>query len=94
MALDIEPAVGCVALRILDEEEPESERTPSMSGPVAAEKDNKAVMALCVGIGKDVKQCKKGDTVFCRDFVRHGLKVDDDTVIVEAYAVMGRVVVG
>lgn len=90
MARDIEPAEGYVAIKLIDDEdEPESKQPSNVPTPMDAE--NKAVMGICMAVGKKVTCCKKGDTVFCRPYARHGLRVDDNTVLVESYCVAGRV---
>lgn len=45
-------------------------------------------LAICVGVGKDVSVCKRGETVSVQRYARHaGIKVSDETVICEEYLV-------
>jgi hypothetical protein len=88
--LVIEPAEGMIALEFLDDEKQEETR-PQYDAPSSSDDYNEAVFAICVGVGKKVTNCKRGDTVVVRAYARHGVKVDDDVVIVESYCVVGTV---
>lgn len=86
-ALGIEPAEGYVALEFLDGEDRGDHSRPA---PVSSD-ENEAIMAMCVGAGKKVSVCKRGDTVLVRPYARHGIRVGENVVLVEAYCVVGRV---
>lgn len=88
-ALGIEPAEGYVAIEFLDGEEKSGQSNASATPH--AQDENEALMAMCVGVGKKVTTCKRGDTVLVRPFARHGVRVGENVVIVESYAVLGRV---
>jgi hypothetical protein len=87
-ALGIEPAEGYVAIEFLDGEDadPADHARPA---PVSND-ENEALMAMCVGVGKKVTTCKRGDTVLVRPYARNGIRVGDNIVLVEAYCVVGR----
>jgi hypothetical protein len=89
-SLVIEPAEGMVALEFLDEEKQEEERS-GYDAPPSSDDYNEAVFAICVGVGKKVTSCKRGDTVLVRAYAREGVHVSDDVVLVEAYCVLGTV---
>lgn len=45
-------------------------------------------LAVCVGAGKDVAVCHRGQTVLVQQYARaNGIRVSDDTVICEEYLV-------
>lgn len=87
-ALQIEPAEGYVALEFLDGNEDDESPPSSRSGAQQSDSDN-LVFAMCVGTGKKVTCCKRGDTVVVMPYARQGMRVSDDVVIVEAYLVKG-----
>jgi hypothetical protein len=88
--LVIEPAEGMIALEFLDDEKQEETR-PKYDAPPSSDAYNEAVFAICVGVGKKVTTCKRGDTLVVRAYAREGVRVSDDVVIVEAYCVLGTV---
>lgn len=71
--MDIIPSGSNVALEFLDDDEQSDE--------------NECLYAMCVGVGKDVKSCKRGDTVIVDKWAREGLKVSDTVVLCESYCV-------
>lgn len=86
---DIKPADGMVAIRFLEGEDESEEHStrpgqPEPSGP----HDEEACLAICVGVGADIKSCKPGDTILVRPWARHSIKVGDDTRICEGYNVV------
>lgn len=94
--MDIEPAEGYVALEFLDDYEAEEKTDPGAgsSGAIgpAVEDYNNVCFAMCIGVGKKVTSCKRGDTVIVRKYAReNGIKVSDDVMLVEAYLVVGKV---
>ncbi len=96
MSLEVEPAEGMVALRILEDvdgDEEDAKVSPqAVPYPTAEPIYNEALIALCVGAGRKVTICKRGDTVLVDKWARNGLHIDDDTVVVEAYCVKAKVV--
>jgi hypothetical protein len=82
-AFGLEPGEGYVALEFLDPE-PTSHARPK---PVDND-DIDAIPALCVGIGRDVSVCQRGDTVMVRPHARNGVKVGSNVVLAEAYCVV------
>ncbi len=84
MALEIKPVEGKVALKILDEDDEDNKRQSMGQND---DDWNKTVLAMVVGAGKGVP-AKKGDTVLVRGYVKNEPKLDDDTVISDAYAIL------
>ena len=80
----IEPSEGCVAIEFL-EQETASHARPA---PVATDESD-ALLATCVGVGRGVDACKRGDTVKVRPYARNGVKLGSNVVMVEAYCVLG-----
>jgi hypothetical protein len=85
--LVIDPAEGYVALEFLEDEAQEAERA-DYDAP-NSDDYSEAVFAVCVGVGKKVTVCKRGDTVIVREYARQGVHISDDVVLVEAYCVLG-----
>lgn len=85
-SLHIEPAEGMVALEFLDEED--DEERPSYDEYNDGQ-PNEGVYAICVGVGRDVKRCKRGDTVIVDKWAREGMKVGDDVVLADQWVVKG-----
>lgn len=73
--MDIIPSGSNVALEFLDSDDDQPND------------ENDCLYALCVGVGKDVKSCKRGDTVIVDKWAREGLKVSDTVVLCESYCV-------
>lgn len=92
MSLGIQPAENMVALRFLDDLSEEDDSEPTSGALPTYPTQSKAVAAFCVGVGKKVTVCKKGDTVLVREYARYGLSVGDNTVIVESYCVAAKIV--
>lgn len=87
MALDITPVEGFVALQIVDDEsEEEREARRRLDAPSSSY--NEAIYAIVVAVGpKAPAGVKKGVTVLVRKYARDGLRLDDDTVLVENYCI-------
>lgn len=89
MALDVTPVEGYVALQIIDdetEEEREARKQAYSQGP--SESYNEAITALVVGVGpKAPKGVVRGAVVMVRKYARDGLRLDEDTVLVEVYCI-------
>ena len=90
MALDVTPVEGYVALQIIDDET-EEERTARKqaysSGP-PSDSYNEAITAIVVGVGpKAPKGVVRGAVVMVRKYARDGLRLDEDTVLVEVYCI-------
>lgn len=90
--LVIEPAEGFVALEFLDDEKQDEER--NQYAEPGSDSYNEALFAVCVGVGKKVTVCKRGDTVVVRAYAREGIHVSDDVVLCESYCVVGKVTTG
>jgi hypothetical protein len=93
MALDVTPVEGYVALQIVDDET-EEERTARKANYSSGPSDsyNEALTAIVVGIGpKGPKNVKRGSVVMVRKYARDGLRLDDDTVLVEVYCIVALV---
>jgi len=92
MALDIKPIEGMVALQIVDdesEEEREKRLAIRANGIAPSDSYNEAIIAIVVGIGpKGPAGLKKGSTVMVRKYARDGLRLDEDTVLVETYCIV------
>lgn len=91
MALDVTPVEGYVALQIIDDET-EEERAARMQrysqGPSTSDSYNEAITALVVGVGpKAPKGVVRGAVVMVRKYARDGLRLDEDTVLVETYCI-------
>jgi co-chaperonin GroES (HSP10) len=87
MALDIAPVEGFVALQIVDDET-EEERELRKNRDYPSDSYNEAIYAIVVGVGpKAPAGVKKGATVLVRKYARDGLRIDDDTVLVETYCI-------
>lgn len=55
---------------------------------IGSETRDDAFLAVCVGAGKDVGVCARGQTVLVQKYARaNGIMVSDDTVICEEYLV-------
>jgi hypothetical protein len=89
VALDVTPVEGFVALQIIDdetEEEREARRQNYNSAP--SDSYNEAITALVVGVGpKAPKGVVRGAVVMVRKYARDGLRLDEDTVLVEVYCI-------
>lgn len=93
--VDIKPAEGYVAVEFLDDEdyedEDESTATHEATEPMT-EKYREVCFAMCIGVGKNVTTCKKGDTVLVRESAReYSIHVGSSTCIVNAYDIVGTV---
>lgn len=89
MPLDVTPVEGYVALQIVDDEtdeEREARRQRYSQGP--SESYNEAIHAIVIGVGpKAPKGVVKGAVVLVRKYARDGLRLDEDTVLVETYCI-------
>jgi hypothetical protein len=85
-ALQIEPAEGMVAIEFVDDEDEEPANAQQAETPSSY---NEACFAICVGVGKKVTRCKRGDTVIVMSFARQGIKIGDDVTLCEEYVVKG-----
>ncbi len=89
MALDVTPVEGFVALQIVDdetEEEREARKQSYSQGP--SDSYNEAITAIVVGVGpKAPKGVVRGAVVLVRKYARDGLRLDEDTVLVETYCI-------
>jgi len=88
--IDITPAENMLAVRFL--ENTEEEKTETSEGPASVpfDRQEEAIVALVVGVGKKVTRAKKGDTVLLRDYAKYAPRVSEgsDTAIVEDYTVL------
>lgn len=96
MALQIEPAEGKVALSFIgDEDDDDWAAGDTASGACCAPGEREcdcAELAIVEGVGAKVIGIKVGDTVFVWPYARrNGLKVGGETVIVDGYAIAGKV---
>ena len=89
MAIECRPVEGFVALQIVDDEtEEERERRLAERSGAPSDSYNEAIVAIVVGIGpKGPSGVKRGSTVLVRKYARDGLRLDDDTVLVETYCI-------
>lgn len=93
---DIRPAEGKIALQFLDDEEEEEEEEKEQpqrgSTPVMAEEPERAIPAVCVGVGPRVTVCKKGDTVLVRKYARNGgIAISAETRILDSWCVVATI---
>jgi len=102
MALDITPVEGMVALQIVDDEDEteREQRLASRNTNAPSDSYNEAIVAIVVALGPNSKSAmgpkiptgvKKGSTVLVRKYARDGLRIDDDTVLVETYCIVALV---
>lgn len=84
--MQIEPAEGMVALEFLDDGDEKTESYRNDPGEAS-----EGIFAMCVGVGRDVKRCKRGDTVIVDKWAREGMKVGDGVILVDQWAVKGTV---
>lgn len=93
--MNIKPTGDSVAVEFLEdfgEEETTDQGTSSYDSPETSDSYRTACAALCVGVGKEVKVCKKGDTVLVRESARNNaIEVGKDTCIVSSYAIVATI---
>lgn len=89
MALDVTPVEGFVALQIVDDEtEEEREARKQSYSQAPSDSYNEAITAIVVGVGpKAPKGVVRGAVVLVRKYARDGLRLDEDTVLVETYCI-------
>ncbi len=89
MAIEIRPLEGLVAVRPLETKS--DQQTSRGSGTPEPANDGAAELAVVVVAGAKT-QVKAGDTVFIRPgYMSWGTKIDDETIVIDQYAIVARV---
>ena len=87
--MTVEPAEGYVAI-----EPPEAGASDGVDvdAPPGDDVYRQLVLVECVGVGKKVTRCKKGDAVFVRRWaIENASTLPGGVALVEEYAVLGTV---
>lgn len=76
--MDITPGEGRMAIQFIEDDTPDP--------------DSDVVLAVVIGIGKEVTNVKKGDTVLVdKEAKDYAIKVDDSTYITSAWSAVATV---
>jgi hypothetical protein len=91
VALDVEPVGDMIELKILDDIDDDEESKQATAATL--DDSNGVLLAIVGGVGKNVTNCKKGDTVLCRPYAKNGIRLDDsgENVLVESCVVVAKV---